>query len=121
MVDAAQAYLQSLDAARRDAASLPVDADEWRTWCNVHIYMWRHGLLLEDLDAAQRSAALGLLRASLSARGFDDVRDVMRFNEVLRRDHRQPGRVRRVGLLPEHLRHARRPTSRGAGSSTATT
>ena len=43
----------------------------------------RHGLLLEDLTEPQRAAALELLRASLSARGFDDVRDVMRFNEVL--------------------------------------
>ena len=83
MVDAALAYLQSLDDTQRAAASLPVDSEQWRTWCNVHIYMWRHGLLLEDLRPNQRDAALGLVRASLSARGFDDVRDLMRCNEFL--------------------------------------
>ncbi len=65
------------------AVTFPVDSDNWRRWCNVHIYLMRHGLLLEDLDQRQRAAALDLLRASLSARGFDDVRTVMRFNEVL--------------------------------------
>ncbi len=83
MVDAAHAYLQSLDGTQRAVAILPVDSDQWRTWCNVHIYMWRHGVLLEDLDAGRRAAALSLVRASLSARGFDDVRDLMRCNEFL--------------------------------------
>jgi hypothetical protein len=83
MVDAAGAFLASLDGPQRAAVTFPVDADEWRQWCNVHIYLMRHGLLLEDLAHRQRFAALELLRASLSARGFQNVRDVMRFNEVL--------------------------------------
>jgi hypothetical protein len=83
MVDAALAFLDTLGGAQRAAATFPVDADEFRRWCNVHIYLMRHGLLLEDLTEPQRAAALELVRASLSARGFGDVRDVMRFNEVL--------------------------------------
>ena len=84
IVEAADAFLASLDDAQRDAVTFPVDADEWRAWCNVHIFLFRHGLLLEDLAAEPRAAAVELLRASLSARGFGDVRDVMRVNEVLR-------------------------------------
>jgi Protein of unknown function (DUF3500) len=84
IVEAADGFLASLDDAQRDAVTFPVDADEWRTWCNVHIFLWRHGLLLEDLAAGRRAAAVELVRASLSARGFGDVRDVMRINEVLR-------------------------------------
>jgi hypothetical protein len=83
LVDAGQAFLASLDAGQQDAVSFPIGAEEWRRWSNVHIYLMRHGLLLEDLAPAQRAAALDLLRASLSARGFEDVRTVMRFNEVL--------------------------------------
>jgi hypothetical protein len=83
LVDAGQAFLASLDAGQQDAVSFPIDAEEWRRWSNVHIYLMRHGLLLEDLTPAQRAAALDLVRASLSARGFEDVRTVMRFNEVL--------------------------------------
>ena len=83
MVDAAGAFLASLDGPQRAAVIFPIDADEWRKWCNVHIYLMRHGLLLDDLGDRPRFAALELLRASLSARGFQNVRDVMRFNEVL--------------------------------------
>ncbi|HKA03922.1 MAG TPA: DUF3500 domain-containing protein [Acidimicrobiales bacterium] len=83
LVDAGLTFLAALDDEQRRAVTFPVDADEWRQWCNVHIYLFRHGLLLEDLTAPQRHAALELVRASFSARGFDTVRDVMRFNEVL--------------------------------------
>ena len=83
VVDAAAAFLATLDSSQRTAVTFPVDADEWRQWCNVHIYLMRHGLLLEDLNQVQRQAVLALLRASLSARGYDDVRTVMRFNELL--------------------------------------
>jgi Protein of unknown function (DUF3500) len=83
IVEAADAFLAALDPTQRQTVTFPVDADEWRRWSNVHIYLMRHGLLLEDLDQRQRDAALDLLRASFSARGFDDARTVMRFNEVL--------------------------------------
>ncbi len=83
LVDAGLAFLATLDDAQRRTVTFPVDSDEWRRWCNVHIYLFRHGLLLEDLTAPQRQAALELIRASFSIRGFDTVRDVMRFNEVL--------------------------------------
>jgi hypothetical protein len=83
IVDAAAAFLATLDSAQRSAVTFPVEADDWRNWCNVHIYLMRHGLLLEDLSQLQRRAALELLRAAFSARGFENVRDVMRFNEVL--------------------------------------
>jgi hypothetical protein len=83
LVDAGQAFLAALDSGQRHAVSFPVDSVEWRRWSNVHIFLMRHGLLLEDLTPPQRAAALDLLRAGLSARGFEDVRTVMRFNEVL--------------------------------------
>ena len=62
-----------------------------------------------------------LLRASLSARGFDERPRRHAVQRGAGRDHRQHRRVRRVGLLPEHLRHAVGRPSRGGGSSTATT
>jgi hypothetical protein len=83
IVDAAGAFLSCLDSPQRGAVSFPVDSDRWRRWCNVHMWVMRHGLLLEDLTVDQRAGALELIRASLSARGFDDVRNVMRFNELL--------------------------------------
>ncbi len=43
----------------------------------------RHGVLFEDMSAAQREAALALLRASLSAAGYEAARNVMKLNEVI--------------------------------------
>jgi hypothetical protein len=83
IVDAGEAFLASLAPAQRDTVTFPIDSDNWLRWSNVHIYLMRHGLLLEDLDDRQRAAALDLLRASLSSRGFDDVRTVMHFNQFL--------------------------------------
>src|SRR5262249_12150628 len=83
VVDPASAFLGSLDTAQRRAVSYPVDSDCWRRWCNVHMWVMRHGLLLEDLSVDQRGAGLDLIRASLSGRGFDEVRNAMRFNELL--------------------------------------
>jgi len=41
----------------------------------------RHGVCLADLGEDQRNAALGLMRESLSAAGYQLARDIMRLNE----------------------------------------
>jgi hypothetical protein len=83
ITDAGRAFLAALNQDQRDRVSFPIDSENWLRWSNVHIYLMRHGLLLEDLDDRQRAAALDLVRASLSSRGFEDVRTVMRFNQFL--------------------------------------
>jgi hypothetical protein len=60
-----------------------VDSDAWRLWSNIHVFTMRHGVSLEELDAAQREAALGLLRAGLSPAGFRTARDVMKLNHTI--------------------------------------
>ncbi len=81
--DAACAFLESLDADRRVAVRFPLDATERRAWLNVHMNFFRHGVMLEDLPMQQRELALDILRVTLSARGFDQVRNIMRLNELL--------------------------------------
>ncbi|MFT7599211.1 MAG: hypothetical protein ACI8TP_002140 [Acidimicrobiales bacterium] len=83
IAEAAQAFLSALDAAARAKAQLPLDADEWRTWLNVHMNFFRHGVMLEDLPVTTRQLALDLVRATLSARGYGLARDIMRLNELL--------------------------------------
>src|SRR5690606_29958038 len=63
--------------------SLPIDADEWRMWINVHMNHFRHGVLLEDLAPAVRELALDIVRATLSARGFQTARAIMRINQLI--------------------------------------
>src|SRR5262245_12276984 len=83
ILDAAQNFLAALDATQRAKAVLGTGADERRTWLNIHPYVYRHGLMLEDLAPAQREAAMRLLEATLSTRGFAQARDIMRLNGLL--------------------------------------
>jgi hypothetical protein len=64
--------------------SFPIGGDTWRRWSNIHPFVMRHGMPLEDMNASQRDLALGLLRTSLSRSGFETARDVMKLNEVIR-------------------------------------
>jgi hypothetical protein len=82
VVDAARAFLGSLDTGQRQQAVFPVDDPEWRKWMNQHFYV-RQGVSFESMTDAQRKAALGLMKASLSARGMQLSRDIMRLNHTL--------------------------------------
>ena len=49
---------------------------------NQHFYV-RQGVGFEEMSEAQRAAAFGLLKASLSAKGLTLTRDIMRLNHTL--------------------------------------
>jgi hypothetical protein len=83
LLDAAQRFLAALSPAQRAQATFPLDAPERRTWINVHMNFFRHGVMLEDLDGPTRQLGLELLRATLSARGYGQARDIMRLNELI--------------------------------------
>lgn len=91
ILDAAQDFLAALDAGQRAKVSFDLEADERRLWFNIHPNVFRHGLILEDLTAAQRKAALRLMETTLSARGFAQARDVMRINALLIEVTKKPG------------------------------
>ena len=79
---AANDFLAALTAEQRARARFPVEDEEWRKWANQHIYH-RDGVSFEEMSDAQRKAAFGLLAASLSAKGLQLSRDIMRLNETL--------------------------------------
>jgi hypothetical protein len=79
---AAAAFLETLNKAQRDKTVFTVDADEWRKWMNQSFYV-REGVSLRELSDTQREAAIALLRASLSAKGLQLTRDIMRLNHTL--------------------------------------
>jgi hypothetical protein len=80
---AALGFLDALTPAQRQQASFEVTSDAWRRWWNIHPYLMRHGVQLEDLDNHQREAALRLVESTLSASGFRTARDVMRLNHTV--------------------------------------
>ena len=83
MVDAAKALLGLLTAEQRARSCFAADSNTWRRWQNTELYLEDYGLRLEDISAVQREAALAVLRASLSVKGYQMSRDVMRLNRFL--------------------------------------
>src|SRR5262245_31991404 len=81
---AASAWLASLGPDLAARARFGVDDDAWRQWSNIHPFLLRHGVSLDEMTDRQRGLALELLRASLSAEAFETARDVMRLNELVR-------------------------------------
>lgn len=80
--DAALAFRASLSPKQRANTIFPVDHAEWRKWANQHFYI-RQGVSFGEMSPQQRQAALGLLRASLSAKGLRQSEDIMRLNTTL--------------------------------------
>jgi hypothetical protein len=79
---AAESLLAALTPEQRKRTLFAVDDPEWRKWMNQHFYV-RQGVGFEEMTESQREAALGLLRASLSAKGLKLTRDIMRLNHTL--------------------------------------
>jgi hypothetical protein len=80
---AALGFLEMLTPEQRKFASFEIGSDAWRRWWNIHPYLMRHGVQLEDLGDQQRQAALRLVEQTLSASGFSTARDVMRLNHTV--------------------------------------
>lgn len=79
---AAEKFISTLTNVQLARTLFPVDDPQWQKWMNQHFYV-RQGISLGEMTEAQRDAAFGLMRASLSARGLQLTRDVMRLNETL--------------------------------------
>jgi hypothetical protein len=79
---AAEVFLASLTPEQRKKTVFPVEDPEWRKWMNQHFYI-RQGTGFNEMTEAQREAAFGMLRASLSAKGLKQTRDIMRLNHAL--------------------------------------
>jgi hypothetical protein len=83
ITDAAQTFLASLSDGQRTRALFALESDVWRRWSNIHPFLMRHGVCLDEMSPTQRDHALALIRESLSAQGFKTARDVMRLNELV--------------------------------------
>ncbi|MFK7917356.1 MAG: DUF3500 domain-containing protein, partial [Ilumatobacter sp.] len=80
---AALSFLAELTPDQRERATFDMTSHEWRTWINVHMNHFRHGVMLEDLSADGRRRGLDLLRATLSESGYTTARAVMTINQFI--------------------------------------
>jgi hypothetical protein len=83
MIAAVEALLACVSPAQRAAMSLPVDSALWRGWQNTELYVEDYGLRLDEVTDSVREAVMEVLRASLSANGYETSRAVMRLNRFL--------------------------------------
>ncbi len=79
---AAGTFLAALTAEQKKKTTFAVDDIEWRKWMNVHRYN-RQGVSFQEMSESQRTAAFGLLQASLSAKGLTLSQDIMKLNHTL--------------------------------------
>ena len=77
--ESAQRFLQALTIDQQTRTTFAVDDEEWLKWNNVHRYA-RQGVNFQEMTETQRERAFDLMRASLSAKGFERSRNVMKLN-----------------------------------------
>ena len=80
--NAAERFIATLTSVQLTRTMFPIDDIQWRKWMNQHFYP-RPGIGLQEMTEAQREAAFGLMHASLSTKGFELTRNIMRLNEAL--------------------------------------
>lgn len=86
IVSAANSFLATLDQKQRQSVLFAFDDEKQRVrWSNLPTTMVRRaGLTMGELSAAQRSAAMALVSAALSRRGFEKVQEIVEGDEVLK-------------------------------------
>jgi hypothetical protein len=82
---AADALLATLTTPQKLRTQFGIGDSEWRRWFNVDngIYA-RQGISLKEMTPDQRSAAFSLMRASLSARGFELTEAIRKTDQTLK-------------------------------------
>lgn len=84
-VEAAKAFLASLDDAGRAKAAFDFKSPKKTGWSNLPVdFVPRNGVRLGDLTKAQRDAAMAVVAAVLSKDGYQKVIDIMNADEDLK-------------------------------------
>src|SRR5579871_5982256 len=90
IVTAANRFLGTLDQKQRQTVTFSFDDEKQRArWSNLPTRMTpRGGLNMGELNPAQRSAAMALVAAALSKRGFEKVQQIVEADETLKGNER---------------------------------
>jgi hypothetical protein len=92
MLDATRAFLATLDAAQKSNAVLPFNSEERFRWFYTPVS--RKGLPLKEMNPAQQRAALALLHAGLSEKGYSKAETIRKLEDVLREVEQGKGPTR---------------------------
>jgi hypothetical protein len=81
-------FLEALEPAQRARALVPLDSPNRHDW--HYVPRDRRGATLRDLAPTQRDAAMAILRAALSDRGYARCADIMRLDAIVAEIEQDP-------------------------------
>ncbi|MBV6640717.1 MAG: DUF3500 domain-containing protein [Cyclobacteriaceae bacterium] len=85
IIEAANNFLVALSTDQRQRATFQITDQEWRKWSNVDNGIYdRQGVSLKEMDEEQKKLAFDLMRSSLSAKGLQLSKDIMKTDQTLR-------------------------------------
>ncbi len=100
-VEAANAFLDALDAKQREKALYEFGSEKKSNWSNLPVtFVQRNGVRLGDLTKEQRSKAMGLVAAVLSKSGYQKVLDIMDGDQKLADEEPKGGKGKGGGKGP---------------------
>ncbi|MEM6697509.1 MAG: DUF3500 domain-containing protein, partial [Bacteroidota bacterium] len=81
---ACEALLNGLTEEQLAKAHFELEDEEWQRWCNVDNEAYtRQGVSIKEMNQAQRKLAFDLMEKSLSAKGFQLSKDIMKTDQTL--------------------------------------
>ncbi|KAJ4176484.1 hypothetical protein NW767_015400 [Fusarium falciforme] len=83
MIRAAQAVLDLASSDQKKVLQRSIGSVDWRRWMNPEIYLYRHGLRLEDVSDEIVEAIHGVMKASLSPAGYAKAKGCLKTNQFL--------------------------------------
>jgi hypothetical protein len=92
MVEAANRFLKSLESEQRAKTVFPFDSEERLNW--FFVPRERQGLTFKAMSEPQRAAAVELLKAALSAKGYQRVETIRQLENILREIEQGRGPIR---------------------------
>lgn len=82
MLQAARAFLGTLNPAEKSQAMFPFNSEERFRWFYTPVP--RKGISLKEMTETKKRAALNLLRAGLSEKGYSKAETIRKLEDVLR-------------------------------------
>lgn len=85
IVKAATQFLNTLEPKQLTRTSFEINDQEWRKWCNVDNGIYdRQGVSLKEMKLSQKTSAFDLMQVSLSAKGLQLSKDIMKTDQTLK-------------------------------------
>ncbi|MEL0456645.1 DUF3500 domain-containing protein [Flavobacteriaceae bacterium SZ-1-7] len=85
IIQSAEKFLNSLTTAQKERTTFDIDDEEWRKWCNVDNGIYhRQGVSLKEMTEEQKVKAFELMQTSLSAKGLQLSKDIMKTDQTLK-------------------------------------